>query len=69
MNSSPPADGGDEDAHSSSPLNLMISKLDVYKHERLGYTDMPIAKPNPRRRNKRVVSFLHATYRWALAHL
>ena len=49
-------------------LNIAVSKLEVYRHERLAYTDLPARKPEPNHpAANRFKRFLVAIGRWVLA--
>jgi hypothetical protein len=62
-----PADG---DHHCcDTRLHLSTAKLDVYRHERLAYTEPPQKISRPRRDSKRAEALLKAMAAWALAHL
>jgi hypothetical protein len=58
----------DEDHHCDTVLNLSVAKLDVYRHERLGYTEIP-AKSSAPGKSKRTAAVLKGMYHWVLSHL
>jgi len=68
MNSEP---GQQNDGHHccDTNLNLAAAKLDVYRHERLAYTEPPQKQSAPRPIAKRASAVLSAMCHWALAHL
>lgn len=69
MNSEEP-DSPDDDHCSDTRLNLSAAKLDVFRHERLIYTEPPKKISRPRRKiSKRADAMLKAMAAWALAHL
>jgi len=65
---SPPGQPKDDDHCSDTRLIFSAAKLDVYRHERLAYTEPPKKISEPRRILKRA-ALLKAMAAWALAHL
>jgi hypothetical protein len=60
----------DDDHHGcDTRLNFSAAKLDVYRHERLAYTEPPQKIPQPRPFSKRAAALLRAMSAWAVAHL
>lgn len=64
MHSEPP---NDDDHCCDSHLIFRAAKLDVYRHERLGYTEPPRRNSKPQRELNRAV-ILKEMAMWALAH-
>jgi hypothetical protein len=63
-----PPDGPEDDPCDPVTLHIAASELDVYRHERLAYTEIPARRP----KSKRPVSsglkkFLAAVYYWVIA--
>jgi hypothetical protein len=65
MHSEPPHD---DDHCCNTDLIFSAAKLDVYRHERLAYTEFPSTIVNRRAASKRA-AMLKAMATWALAHL
>jgi hypothetical protein len=65
MHSEPP---NDDDHCCNTDLIFSAAKLDVYRHERLSYTEPPSKTVDPRATSKRA-ALLKAMATWALAHL
>ncbi len=63
-----PGQPNDDDHCCDTKLIFSAAKLDVYRHERLAYTEPPleIAKPQPV--SRRSTALLNAMAAWALAH-
>jgi len=68
VNSSEPDPQNDDDHCCDSHLNFSAAKLDVYRHERLAYTEPPQKRSAPRPVSKRKAALLKAMAAWALAH-
>lgn len=67
MNLTPP-DGAEADSCDPVALNFAASKLEVYEHERLAYTEIPARRPKPKRSiARRMKRFFQAIYFWAIA--
>jgi hypothetical protein len=58
----------DGDHGCDSHLNFSAAKLDVYRHERLAYTEPPQKHSEPQRASKRTAVLLKEMAAWALAH-
>jgi hypothetical protein len=58
----------DDDHCCNTDLIISAAKLDVYRHERLSYTEPPSKIVDPRATSKRA-ALLKAMATWALAHL
>ena len=70
MHSDEPDLPDDDDHWCDTQLNVSAAKLDVYRHERLAYTEPPKKISRPRRKmSKRTEAVLKAMATWALAHL
>jgi hypothetical protein len=70
VNSSEPGLPDDDEHWCDTRLNLSAAKLDVFRHERLAYTEPPKKRSRPRRKiSKRADAVLKAMAAWALAHL
>ena len=66
MNSAPPGPTNDDhccDTH----LNLSVASPDVYKHERLAYTEISKRSSEPEPRATRKTTLLKAMYHWVLS--
>lgn len=63
-----PAQPGDDDDHCcDTALNLSAAKLDVYRYERLAYTEPPRKSSVSRPIFKRVFAALRAMCKWVLS--
>jgi hypothetical protein len=63
-----PPDGPEEDPCDPVTLHLAVSELEVYRHERLAYTEIPARKPKPQRPLvRRAKRFIAAVYHWVIA--
>jgi hypothetical protein len=67
VNSSESEPQNDDDC-CDSHLNFSAAKLDVYRHERLAYTEPPRKRSVPRQKSRRAADLLKAMAAWALAH-
>jgi len=56
----PPIDSADE-------ANLTAATLDVYEHERLANTAIPLKKPDPESVPTKMSALLKAMYHWVLS--
>jgi hypothetical protein len=63
-----PQQPNDDDHCCNTDLIFSAAKLDVYRHERLAYTEMPSKSATSRGAAKRA-AMLRAMALWALAHL
>lgn len=63
MNSAPPGPNDDDHCYDVT-LHFSAAKLDVYKHERLAYTEIPIKRSKCRKLFRRTRSALKALYHW-----
>ena len=63
-----PQQPNDDDHCCNTDLIFAAAKLDVYRHERLAYTEPPKRVPD-RRTVSRNEALLNAMAAWALAHL
>jgi hypothetical protein len=69
VNSEETGSVGNGDHCCDSHLNYSAAKLDVYRHERLAYTEPPQKIAPPRRSvSERASALLKAMSGWALAH-
>jgi len=59
----------DDDHCCDTRLIFSAAKLDVYRHERLAYTEPPRKNLAARPKSKGVAKLLQAMAAWALAHL
>jgi hypothetical protein len=66
MNSAPPGPTDDDHCYDTT-LNLSAANLDVYKHERLAYTEIPTNKSAAERRATRKAALLKAMYHWVFS--
>lgn len=67
MNSAP-SDGPESNPCDPVELRFAASELEVYKHERLAYTEIPARSPKPRRLfSRRLKRFFQAIYFWVIA--
>jgi hypothetical protein len=62
MNPAQPGPTDDDHCYDTA-LNLSAAKLDVYKHERLAYTEIPMKRTKPPKRK----AFLKAMYHWVMS--
>ena len=63
----PPA-GRAKDPGDPVVLRQAVSELEVYRQERLAYTDCPARPPKPQRPViRRTTAFIVAVYRWVIA--
>ena len=62
----PPDDGDDG---YDAVLNSSAAKLDVYRHERLAYTETPVKRSSPGRNTTRKSALLKAMYYWVCSRL
>jgi hypothetical protein len=69
VNSEEPGLADDGHHCGDTRLNFSAAKLDVYRHERLAYTEPPQKISQPRPVPKRAAALLKAMSAWALAHL
>lgn len=61
-------DRPEDDLYDPVALNRAASKLDVYRHERLAYTDLPARPPKPPRLvSSGLKKFFAAVYFWVIA--
>ena len=65
---SEPKPSHDDDHSCDTHLIFSAAKLDVYRHERLAYTEPPQKIPAPRKVSRRA-ALLKAMAAWALAHM
>lgn len=63
MNPAQPGPTDDDHCYDTA-LNLSAAKLDVYKHERLAYTEIPIRRVKRLKFSERKAAFLKAMYHW-----
>ena len=63
-----PVQPHDDDHCCDTHLIFSAAKLDVYRHERLAYTEPPQKISAPRPVSRRASSLLKAMAAWALAH-
>lgn len=56
-----------EDSYDPAAINHAASQLDVYRHERLAYTEIPPHRPKARPVAKRVKTLLTTIYYWVCA--
>lgn len=66
MNSSQPGPPEDDDHQYDATLNVSASKLEVYRYERLAYTEPPVRACASRSFCKRVSAALKSVYHWLL---
>ncbi len=60
----PEAEPGDPVA-----LHIAASELEVYRHERLAFTELPARRPKSKRRSAiRMRKLLTAIYHWVITH-
>jgi len=57
----------DEDHCCNTVLNLSAAKLNVYKHERLAYTEIPVKNSTSTPVSKRTAALLKAMRHWVLS--
>jgi hypothetical protein len=69
MNSDQPGEPDDHNRPYDSALNGSASKLDVYRHERLAYTEPPVRASAARSIRKQTLAVLDAMYHWLLSLL
>jgi hypothetical protein len=65
MNSAPPGPINEDDCCNTN-LNSSAARLDVYRHERLAYTEVP-TKPSVPKKSKRMAAVLKAMHYWVLS--
>ena len=56
-----------EDSYDPVALNHAASRLDVYQHERLAYTEIPPHRPQARSVAKHLKTLLTTIYYWVIA--
>ena len=54
----------DQESDDDQQCQIAISKMDVYDHERLAYTEAPVANPVPQSFFRRMSARLKAMYCW-----
>jgi hypothetical protein len=69
MNSTQPGEPNDHNHPYDSALNSSASKLDVYRHERLAYTEPPVRASAARSICKRASAVADAMYHWLVSLL
>ncbi len=63
-----PPDRPGDDSCDPVELHIAASELEVYRHERLAYTEIPARPPKPQRPvSSGLKNFLAAVYYWVLA--
>lgn len=63
-----PPDGPEDDSCDPVALHIAASELEVYRHERLAYTDIPARNPKLKRPLvNRLKIFFTAVYCWVLS--
>ena len=61
-------DRPEDDLYDPVAFHHAASKLDVYRHERLAYTDIPARQPKSQRpASDRMKKFFTAVYCWVIA--
>ncbi|HWC59844.1 MAG TPA: hypothetical protein VHC44_09130 [Verrucomicrobiae bacterium] len=63
-----PGRQNDHDHCCDTDLIFSAAKLDVYRHERLAYTEPPQKISTPQKKPTRRAALLKAMAAWALAH-
>jgi len=69
MNSDDPGPADGDHHCCDTHLHLSVARLDVYRHERLAYTEPPQKFSRPRTAVSKRAAVLKAMATWALAHL
>ena len=67
MNSSQSEPSDDHDHDRDTPLNLSAARLDVFRHERLDYTEVPVKNAASRPASARTSEALKAMFHWILS--
>ena len=63
-----PPDGPGDDPSDPVTLHVAASELEVYRHERLAYTEIPAHPPKPQRPvSCGLKKFFAAVYYWVIA--
>ena len=55
-------DDDDHDGHQAVQLRMAAARLDVYKHERLAYTEIPATNSSPRPRRHWLLAIGHRLF-------
>ena len=66
---SEPGQPNDDDHCCDTQLIFSAAKLEVYRHERLAYTEPPRKNPRSRPQGRGRAAMLKAMAAWVLAHL
>lgn len=69
MNSGEPGSTNEDDHSSDTTLNRCAAKLNVYRRERLAYTEVPVKQSAAARRSARTLALLKAMYYWVLSRM
>jgi len=66
MNRAPHDSGDDDSRRRAVKLNMAAARLDVFRHERLGYTEIPVMS-SPPRPTRRITALMKAICGWFIS--